>query len=111
MKSLLLQATTLAAVLLTAPFALSAEDTKPKARKAGPFAAADANQDGKLDPAEFATMTKQGASPDAAKKRFARLDTNQDGFLSREELQAGRKQGEKPHQSPENDRRKAKQTD
>ncbi|RXK56331.1 hypothetical protein ESB00_10800 [Oleiharenicola lentus] len=101
MKSLTIKATYLIVILLAAPFAFGAEAGKPKQGQGGPFANADTNKDGKLDPAEFAAMNKQNPNPDAAKKRFARLDVDKDGFLSADELRSGRKQGEKKRDKAE----------
>jgi len=106
MKSHLIP-TAVAAVLLSASIALAADEAKPKKGKAAPFAAADTNQDGKLDLAEFAAMNKKNPDPVQAKKRFARIDTDKDGFLSPVEMQAARKKaedggGKKPQPNPEN---------
>jgi hypothetical protein len=101
MKSLTIKITSLIVILFAAPFAFGAEAGKHKQGKGGPFANADINKDGKLDPAEFAAMNKQNPNPDMAKKRFARLDTDKDGFLSADELKSGRKQGEKKRENAE----------
>lgn len=78
---------------MVAALALSASAGQGKAKgqdaqQAGPkshrFAEADADQDGKLSPAEFATMCKGGKAED----KFAAADTDKDGFLTKEELRA-----------------------
>ena len=57
------------------------------ADKAAAFAQADANGDGVLSPAEFATFM-QLMKAKFAERRFAAMDTNGDGKLSLEEIQA-----------------------
>jgi Ca2+-binding EF-hand superfamily protein len=107
MKSKMFKTTMLGALLLATPFALAEEATKPKKAKGNPFVAADTNNDGKLDAAEFVAMNKQNPNPDAVKKRFNRLDTDKDGFLSPEEIQAGRKQGEKKRENADGEKKKS----
>ncbi len=93
----------LTAVLLLVPSA-GADDKADKKKKKGPDLAAiftklDANKDGKLSPAEFATALaelkkkKEGEAPKNAAKGakkagelFTKLDANKDGSLSLEEF-------------------------
>ena len=84
-KSTLFTAT---AVALSLPLALPAADQTKK--RPAPFAAADANGDGRISPGEYvAAMMAKKQGETAAKAKFAELDKNNDGFLSREEFEAG----------------------
>jgi Ca2+-binding EF-hand superfamily protein len=77
---------TVLALLVSAPLATLAAEKTPK--KSG-FAAADANGDGKISPAEYVAAMKGKLDETAAKARFAELDKNKDGSLSPEEFSAG----------------------
>lgn len=68
------------------PFASQAADEK-KAK--GPFAMADADNDGKVTLAEYVAAVKGKMDDAAAKARFAKLDKDGDGALTREEFNAG----------------------
>ena len=67
---------------------------KMQAERTALFQQADANHDGKLSPAEFATFkqlkqqARQLHKQEFEKNRFARLDTNKDGQVSEDELKA-----------------------
>ena len=58
----------------------------PEQREAA-FATADANKDGKLDKAEFATTLPEQVRQ-AAEQIFPNRDANSDGFISKEEFMA-----------------------
>jgi len=82
-KRILIAAT---AVLLSLPLASHAAD---EAKKKGPFATADADNDGKVSQIEYVAAMKGKLDETAAKAKFAELDKNKDGTLSREEFNAG----------------------
>jgi len=88
-KSILLS---LALVLATTP-ALARGGARPSpeeiaARRSELFAAADADGDGALDPAEFTTFTEL-VHAERREHHFHLLDRDADGLLSSEELARG----------------------
>lgn len=68
------------------PLASQAADEK-KAK--GPFALADADNDGKVTQAEYLAAVKGKMDDAAAKAKFADLDKDKNGSLTREEFNAG----------------------
>lgn len=86
MKKTIAAIVALAATLSMTPGLSAAEEAAPKK---GPFAVADANGDGKLDPAEFAQMVSKRMDATKAQARFKQLDKNGDGFVSRKEHNMG----------------------
>lgn len=67
---------------------------KIQAERDALFKQADANRDGKLSPAEFASFNDlqkkawEARKQEFEKNRFARIDSNKDGALSEDELKA-----------------------
>lgn len=59
-------------------------------KAADPFAAMDADKDGKVSLKEFQAGKKDAA---AAEKQFKALDKNGDGSLSKDEFTAGKRPG------------------
>lgn len=74
------------AALLSLPLALNAAD---QAKKKGPFAAADTNNDGKVSQSEYVAAMKGKMDDAAAKAKFTELDKDKDGSLSAQEFNAG----------------------
>lgn len=103
-KSLLIA--TLGGGIVMAAFAGTATDDKStqraeriakvQAERDALFKQADANHDGKLSPAEFASFNDlqkkawEARQQEFEKNRFARIDTNKDGALSEDELKAAK---------------------
>jgi hypothetical protein len=92
MKKTIATIVALAATLTMTPGLRAAEDPAPKK---GPFAAADANGDGRLDLAEFTQMVSKRMDGATANARFAELDKDGDGSLTRQEARAGGRKGAK----------------
>lgn len=74
------------ASLLSLPLAAHAADG---AKKKGPFAVADTNNDGKVSQTEYVAAMSGKLDEAAAKAKFAELDKDKDGSLSRQEFNAG----------------------
>lgn len=68
------------------PLVSNAADEK---KTKGPFAMADADNDGKVTQAEYLTAVKGKMDDVAARAKFAELDKDKNGSLSREEMNAG----------------------
>jgi Ca2+-binding EF-hand superfamily protein len=86
----------LAAIVSLFPLGLRAQDEpkpKPGAKQAAAFAAADKDNDGKLNLAEFTEFSKARLDAEAAKAKFSELDADKDGFLTKQELRAGMRGG------------------